>query len=178
MMRMFLKIFIKYKYNFARMKYLKKYNESIRSVQTVTDFCVNHLAYLLDDDSYRIEVTQEFGSVWHGTTPSYIFSLHRIYNGAYDIINWEEVKDNLIPFLHMLIREYNIEEVDKQGYDRSGLGNLSIYGNYDEISPRDRTIYFSEYKSYSSRQHYMNVDEVIKDQEVPEKFYRMIIKFY
>ena len=153
------------------MRYLIGYNESIRSVQTVRDFCMNHLAYLLDDDSYKIEVTQEFGSVWHGASPSYIFSLHRVYNGAYGIINWEEVKDNLIPFLHMLIREYNIEEVGKQG---------TFPGNYDEASPRNRTIFFNEYlsKSYSSRPYYMNVEEVIKDQEVPEKFYRMIIKIY
>lgn len=149
-------------------------NESytIRSLQTVSDFCVNHLAYLLDDDSYQIDVQQKFGSIWHGTSPSYIFSLHKLYNGALDIINWEEVKDNIIPFLHMLIREYNIEEVDKVSYRSTS--------NYDELSPMDRTTYFYEYipKEYNTGQHYMNVNDVITDQEVPEKFYRMTVKFY
>jgi len=86
------------------MKHLKKFNESLNK-EELQDFCDTYLAYLLDE-GYSIEVS---GS------DEYVLVLrneNRPTNVPMDspelLFTWEEVKDQFIPFLHMLSKQYTI----------------------------------------------------------------------
>ena len=159
------------------MRYLKKYNEALGGLEDVEEFCVGYLANLLYDDSYQFNVTEQMSG--YRVSPSYYFSLYKVGNGAYDIIKWDNIKDQVIPFLHMLIREYSIEP--------AALVEQSVYKNlqtqqhvYIDDNPRNRTIKFNRYlpEDYRSDFYYMDIRDVIKDEEVPEQFYQLQIQFY
>ena len=98
------------------MKHLKKFsalhslleqsNESLNK-EELQDFCDTYLAYLLDE-GYSIEASEiGFGE--------YVLVL-RNENRPTDVpidspellFTWEEVKDQFIPFLHMLSKQYTI----------------------------------------------------------------------
>jgi len=86
------------------MKHLRKFNESLNK-EELQDFCDTYLAYLLDE-GYSIEVS---GS------DEYVLVLrneNRPTNVPMDspelLFTWEEVKDQFIPFLHMLSKQYTI----------------------------------------------------------------------
>ena len=98
------------------MKHLKKFsaihslleqsNESLNK-EELQDFCDTYLAYLLDE-GYSIEAS-EIGS------DEYLLVLrneNRPTNVPIDspelLFTWEEVKDQFIPFLHMLSKQYTI----------------------------------------------------------------------
>jgi len=158
------------------MRYLKKYNEAVGDgVNDVKEFCVGYLANLLDDDSYQFNVTWQMSG--HRVSPSYYFSLYKVYNDAHDIIQWNNIKDQVIPFLHMLIREYSIEPM--RLIDQSKL-TYQTKNTYIDDNPRNRTIQFNRYlpDTYSSDLYYMDIRNVIKDEGVPEQFYQLQLQFY
>ena len=162
------------------MKHLRRYNEAIGGVDEVKEFCGNNLAYLLDDDTYQFSVTLQMSG--YRVSPSYYFSLYKVGNGAYDIINWNDIKDQVIPFLHMLIREYSIEpaplvEESVLTYNKNLQTQKHVY---IDDNPRNRTIKFNRYlpEDYRSDFYYMDIRNVIKDEEVPGQFYQLQIQFY
>jgi hypothetical protein len=164
------------------MRFLKGYNESAGGVDNVKEFCSNYLANLLDDTTYQLSVTSQMSD--YRVSPSYFVCLTRSIShdgrtieGAQDIIQWNDVKDHIIPFLHMLIREYQIEPM--RLIDQSKL-TYQTKNVYIDDNPRNRTIQFNRYlpDTYSSDLYYMDVRNVIKDEDVPEQFYRIQIQFY
>lgn len=161
------------------MIHLRRFNEAVYGVDEVKEFCGNNLAYLLDDDTYQFSVTSQMSG--YRVSPSYYFSLYKVGNGAYDIINWNDIKDQVIPFLHMLIREYSIEpaplvEESVLTYNKNLQPQKHVY---IDDNPRNRTIKFNRYlpDTYRSDFYYMDVRNVIKDQEVPGQFYQLKIQF-
>ena len=162
------------------MIHLRRFNEAVYGVDEVKEFCGNNLAYLLDDDTYQFSVTSQMSG--YRISPSYYFSLYKVGNGAYDIINWNDIKDQVIPFLHMLIREYSIEpaslvEESVLTYNKNLQTQKHVY---IDDNPRNRTIKFNRYLpgDYTSDFYYMDVRNVIKDEEVPGQFYQLQIQFY
>jgi hypothetical protein len=164
------------------MRYLKKYNEALGGVDDVKEFCLNYLANLLDDSTYQLSVTSQMSD--YRVSPSYFVCLTRSISydgrtieGAQDIIQWNDVKDHIIPFLHMLIREYSIEPA--RLIDQSKLAHQTK-NVYIDNNPRNRTIQFNRYlpEDYSADFYYMDIRNVIKDEEVPKQFYQIQIQFY
>lgn len=162
------------------MIHLRRFNEAVYGVDEVKEFCGNNLAYLLDDDTYQFSVTSQMSG--YRISPSYYFSLYKVGNGAYDIINWNDIKDQVIPFLHMLIREYSIEpaslvEESVLTYNKNLQTQKHVY---IDDNPRNRTIKFNRYlpEDYRSDFYYMDIRNVIKDEEVPGQFYQLQIQFY
>jgi hypothetical protein len=157
------------------MKHLRAYNESAGGVDNVKEFCSNYLANLLDDTTYQLSVTSQMSD--YRVSPSYFVCLTRSISHAQDIIQWNDIKDHFIPFLHMLIREYSIEPM--RLIDQSKL-TYQTKNVYIDDNPRNRTIQFNRYlpDTYSSDLYYMDVRNVIKDEDVPEKFYRIQLQFY
>jgi hypothetical protein len=164
------------------MIYLKSYNESVGGVDDVKEFCSNYLANLLDDTTYQLSVTSQMSGF--RASPSYFVCLTRSISydgrtieGGQDLIKWNDVKDQIIPFLHMLIREYSIEPA--RLIDQSKLTHQTK-NVYIDNNPRNRTIQFNRYlpDTYSSDFYYMDVRNVIKDEGVPEQFYQIQIQFY
>ena len=100
---MFLKNSIKYKYNFTKMRYLKKFNESLTQDE-IRDFCEMHLVYLLDD-GYELAF-REIGRITqinclkpNGVTP---IRWTPGQGGQVDWFNWDDIKNRFIPFLQIL----------------------------------------------------------------------------
>ena len=164
------------------MKHLRAYNEAVYGVDDVKEFCANYLANLLDDTTYQLSVTWQMSG--HRVSPSYFVCLTRnisydgrTIEGAQDIIQWNDVKDHVIPFLHILTREYQIEPL--RLIDQSKL-TYQTKNVYIDDNPRNRTIQFNRYlpDTYSSDLYYMDVRNVIKDEDVPDHFYQIQLQFY
>ena len=98
------------------MKHLKKFsaihslleqsNESLNK-EELQDFCDTYLAYLLDE-GYSIEASEigfdEYVLVLRNENrPTYV-----PIDSPELLFTWEEVKDQFIPFLHMLSKQYTI----------------------------------------------------------------------
>jgi hypothetical protein len=86
------------------MKYLKRIFESTKTKEELQDFCETNLAYLLDDD-FVIEVRDDvYGSKFNKI--KYMIHIRRTTPGYR--FKWKDVNDKIIPFLHVLNREYDI----------------------------------------------------------------------
>ena len=88
------------------MKHLRRFNESLNK-EELQDFCDTYLAYLLDD-GYSI-VASEIG---FGEYVLVLRNGKRLDNVPVDspefLFTWDEIKDQFIPFLHMLSKQYTI----------------------------------------------------------------------
>lgn len=98
------------------MKHLKKFsaihslleqsNEGLNK-EELQDFCDTYLAYLLDE-GYSIEASE----IGFGEYVLVLRNENRPTNVPIDspelLFTWEEVKDQFIPFLHMLSKQYTI----------------------------------------------------------------------
>ena len=111
------------------MRYLKRFNESVDLENDLRDFCEMNLAYLLDNDDFRLSV------IWQGhgnmgrSKDCYNINLCNLDEGIASAgFTWNEVKDYYIPFLHMLNNEYKImsnEDLNVgKRFDRQDAGDL------------------------------------------------------
>jgi hypothetical protein len=106
------------------MKYLKRIFEATGEKVELQEFCEMYLAYLIDDgfevevirenifkDSFRIRITTETGTI---TT------------------TWDNIKDKIIPFFSMLVRNYNIgvKPEQKRPYHKSWSESTVSFGCY------------------------------------------------
>ena len=78
------------------MKHLRRFNESLKD--ELQDFCDTHLAYLIDE-GFKVRISKFEGDDYH-----------QIMLGTSDPINflWSEVKDQVLPFLHFLFKDYEL----------------------------------------------------------------------
>ena len=90
------------------MRYMKSFNEAIE-LQRVRDFCLDHLAYLIDKD-YHV-ITERIGAVTEVKIEKDNFWKTRVVGveegSRLDLyFEWDETKDHLIPFFTHLKRHY------------------------------------------------------------------------
>jgi hypothetical protein len=157
------------------MKHLRRYNEAVGGLKGVEEFCANYLANLLDDTSYGFNVRETMTG--YSPSPSYIFLLFCNYSVS-DIIEWNSVKDHVIPFLHMLIREYQIEPLPFYGGAGPNFHHCKNSGaryRYIDEDPWNRTIRF---KQDDATYYYTSIKNVINDEDVPENFIQIQLQFY
>lgn len=87
------------------MKHLRRFDESVNK-EELQDFCDTYLAYLLDE-GYSIEASEigfgEYLLVLRNENPTNV-----PIDSPELLFTWEEVKDQFIPFLHMLSKQYTI----------------------------------------------------------------------
>ena len=78
------------------MKHLRSFNESLK--EELQDFCETYLAYLIDED-FKIRISKFAGDDYH-----------QIMIGTSEQANflWSEVKDQVLPFLHFLFKDYEL----------------------------------------------------------------------
>lgn len=154
------------------MKHLRRYNEAVGDLKEIKEFCANYLANLLDDEDYGFNVRETWTS--YSPAPSYIFLLFR----DYDKIKWDKVKDHVIPFLHMLMKNNQIEPLPFYG----GAGpnfyyhckNSGARYRYIDEDPWNRTIRF---KQDDYTYYYTSIKNVINDEDVPDEFIQIQIQF-
>ena len=88
------------------MIHLRKFNESVNK-EELQDFCDTYLAYLLDE-GYSIEA----GEIGFDEYLLVLRNATKPTNVPIDspelLFTWEEVKDQFIPFLHILSKQYTI----------------------------------------------------------------------
>jgi len=117
------------------MKYLKKIFETDLYSQVdeveLKDFCETYLAYLLDDTSFKIEVVES--PKWD----SYIMWLGKILNPRIQPFKWDDIKDYYIPFVTILSREYDLNDIDLDQRSSSIIINFvsgnQLFVNADSI---------------------------------------------
>jgi hypothetical protein len=154
------------------MKHLRRYNEAVGDLKEIKEFCANYLANLLDDEDYGFNVRETMTS--YSPTPSYIFLLFH----DYDKIKWYKIKDHVIPFLHMLMKNNQIETLPFYG----GAGpnfyhhckNSGARYRYINEDPWNRTIRF---KQDDATYYYTSIKNVINDEDVPDEFTQIQIQF-
>lgn len=96
------------------MKYLRKYNEDlifegagIIDQQNLLSFCEEHLVSLIDNN-YKINVKKAHGEY----KKTMLVEINRLSGNSLE--NWNDIKDNFIPFLIVLRNNYNIGLYPKQ----------------------------------------------------------------
>ena len=86
------------------MKYLKRIFES-KTVEELQDFCETNLSYLLDDGDFDVLVRDDvYGKKFNGIQ----YMIHIKKSKLGERFKWIDVKEHIIPFLHVLNREYRI----------------------------------------------------------------------
>ena len=107
------------------MKHLKRYNESVDEVDELRDFCEDHLAYLVDD-YYGVHV-HEKSSKFPGNSGVYQVLLNPPKTTKMSIVSrsgktelrtvmgtpFSHFKARLLPFVYMLLKEYNLLNDDE-----------------------------------------------------------------
>jgi hypothetical protein len=86
------------------MKYLKRIFEST-TTEELQDFCETNLAYLLDDGEFDVLVRDDvYGKKFNGIQ----YMIHIKKSKLGERFKWIDVKEHIIPLLHVLNREYRI----------------------------------------------------------------------
>ena len=76
------------------MKHLRSFNESLK--EELQDFCETYLAYLIDE-GFKVRISKFEGDDYH-----------QIMIGTYEHFLWSEIKDQVLPFLHFLFKDYEL----------------------------------------------------------------------
>ena len=89
------------------MKYLKSIFEAAGEKVELQDFCEMYLAYLIDD-GFKVEVNRTSG--FKDT-----LTIKIIKEKGTKPTTWDNIKDKLIPFFTMLVKNYNVGVSPNQG---------------------------------------------------------------
>lgn len=76
------------------MKHLRRFNENLK--QQLQDFCETNLAYLIDE-GFKVRISKFEGD-----------DFHQIMIGCNENRLWSEMKDQVLPFLHFLFKDYEL----------------------------------------------------------------------
>lgn len=128
------------------MKHLKPFFEAVSgwdniNVGELKDFVNNsHFAYLVDE-GFSIDVFSRingtgFTDEQHFDSSSYIRIVKK-ERGSLVLFNWDDIKDNLTPFLEMFIRRYNLSDIRLKvdfGVQNHNVSGVSGYNIKDVIN--------------------------------------------
>jgi hypothetical protein len=95
------------------MKHLRRFNESVNKEEELQDFCETYLAYLLDD-GFEVSI-QHMYSNQMTNKHDYHFVTIKKSGKVSNNFKWEEIKDQFIPFISVLSKQYK-------------LGAITFYG--------------------------------------------------
>jgi hypothetical protein len=151
------------------MKYLKRIFEGKQSdIDELKDFCEMYLAYLMDD-GFRISVKKE--------TPFIKTMSVSINTPSRETTSWNNIKDSFIPFLKMLIKDYEIGVYPNQGrpYHKSWNERTLSFSKLTSAN-----IVGAPGKSSSSRKNHLDenieIDKLINDDVKPlDRIYTVYI---
>ena len=94
------------------MRYLRKFNENVEETtyEDLKDFCETHLAYLLDDDRFELDVEDAADHVWGENVGEFYIEFLCFTRTPdlpiHEFFRWEEIKDQFITFLIHLKNKY------------------------------------------------------------------------
>jgi hypothetical protein len=145
------------------MKHLRKYNESINTIEDVELFVRNNLAYLLDD-SYKLSFNEKIG---HPNFTKYIeISIGHTYTrkiddnlGDFRYFSWEDIKDDFIPFIEVLKDKYKI-------------GNIIFYTMNIDPYKKNEPLHQQKYTSFL----YKTVDDINDSLSIKKELREVLIE--
>ena len=114
------------------MRYLKLFKESV-STSELKSYCDNYLSYLYDD-GYVVTLAR-YDKIYYGSDDFYFRMSVRRDRDFYktkrsEEFYWNDVKDQFIPFLYQLNKDYKLD-------DLIDSGNQIRFWNYDHKSYTD-----------------------------------------
>ena len=83
------------------MKHIRKFNESVNITDELQEFCNDNLAYLIDE-KFTIKCSVGFVQRDYYTS----VGIHKEINGNYSRFSWYDVRDDVIPFMSVLSKQY------------------------------------------------------------------------
>jgi len=97
------------------MKHLRRFDESLKD--ELQDFCDTNLAYLIDE-GFRVRISKFEGDDYH-----------QILIGTPESSNslWSQMKDQVLPFLHFLLKDYELY-YDNGSEPAMGILSLGSWG--------------------------------------------------
>lgn len=100
------------------MKHLKKFNEGKEPDKSeISDLSKYYLAYLLDDDyTCHVETGHEWSRTPEKITSKLVTKIillkYKNNSSKTEKFLWDNVKDHFIAFIHLLSKDYNIDNFD------------------------------------------------------------------
>jgi hypothetical protein len=88
------------------MKHIRKFNESVNITDEIKDFCNDNLAYLIDE-KFTIKCSVGFVQRDYYTS----VGIHKEINGNYSRFSWYDVRDDVIPFMSILSKQYIVSGI-------------------------------------------------------------------
>ena len=105
------------------MRYLRKFNESI--TDDLQSFCNDNLAYIIDE-GFRVKVDRyEDNQVK--------IEIHKFYFPNWTKFTWDDVKDDVIPFLDILRDKYSFFEDIKFVSEDQYYNYFNLEYKYDDV---------------------------------------------
>jgi hypothetical protein len=128
------------------MRYLKPFNESIEDEvifkRKLTEFCQDHLAYLLDDG---LKIESSYSS---GLERGKIIPLFAIRLNFWEVKkSYTDIKDHLIPFLQLLEKEYDIYKLGVYQVNLEVAGYETIPADIKELV-NDEIIFLNDRRNF------------------------------
>ena len=112
------------------MKYLRSFNESdvLLDMIGITDdleiFCKENLAYLIDE-GFKVNVDRTYKEVK--------IQIHNFYFPNWTKFTWDDVKDDVIPFLEILREKYSFFEDIKFVSEDQHYNYFNLEYKYDDV---------------------------------------------
>ena len=106
------------------MKHLRGFNESLDK-EELQDFCETYLAYLLDD-GFEVSVEHMYSTKEYKHKHDYHFVTIKKPGKVLNNFKWEEIKDQFIPFISVLSKQYKLGAITFYGtkyYTYQCMGN-------------------------------------------------------
>ena len=113
------------------MRYLRRFNESITDDLEI--FCKENLAYLIDE-GFKVDV----GIYKIGYSDSMLdnqvkIEIHNFYFPNWTKFTWDDVKDDVIPFLEILRDKYSFFEDIKFVSEDQHYNYFNLEYKYDDV---------------------------------------------
>lgn len=105
------------------MRYLRKFNESIND--DLQSFCNDNLAYLIDE-GFRVKVDRTENN-------QVKIEIHKFYFPNWTKFTWDDVKDDVIPFLDILRDKYSFFEDIKFVSEDQYYNYFYLEYKYDDV---------------------------------------------
>ena len=122
------------------MKYLKKYNESVSFENQLETFCKENLAYLIDE-GYYVGLDEEVEDEDY---------LRITFTNMGKNFNWNDIKEDFIPFLELLKEKYEIWDPIPSWVVRKVIPEVLVSARLT-------------YNHGAFDNYYFSIDEVIND---------------
>jgi hypothetical protein len=138
---------------------LEKFSSGVSEIET---FIKNNLAYILDEGfTYKVNFKRYGGKLNY---PVKIVKIEEKGNNRnLAIFNWDDVKDDLIPFLELLNDTYTLDSYSPE--DKSLVIDTGEISNWDLLLQKDPNNWMSNDNkpTYETNKRWYSIEELIDD---------------